>query len=123
MLEKLFVSAPQWLITIAVLAFVIIGAVKYMEYLKTRPARTNKLPEPILSKIATEEKRVPDDISYSADTDKVDFGFSQGVKFAFGFWTGTILFTILCVMLFGSLMIGAAISFIQHSVQSAFTRQ
>jgi hypothetical protein len=122
MIEKLVTFAPKCLITIAVLVFATVGIVKYTKYLKTRPARPKKLPEPILSKMATETKAVPEKIKYPADINKIDFGFSQGVKFSFGFWFGTILFFFFVAVVFGSIITGVTSSFIAHSIQGAFVR-
>jgi hypothetical protein len=116
MIEKLVTFAPQLLIIIAVLVFATVGIIKYKKYLKTRPAQPKELPKPILPKMETETKVVPEEIEYSADINKIDFGFSQGFKFAFGFWFGTILFFFLVAVVFGSIITGAISAFIAHLI-------
>lgn len=122
MIEKLTTLPPQMLMLIAVLAFVAAGAIKLINYLLERPVTQIEESKPILPKIKSETNVMHEKIKYQTDRNKVDFGFFQGVKFAFGFWFGTILFSVLFAIVFGGVIAGATRTFISHSVQDAFIR-
>ena len=113
----------QWLVFIGIAAFAAAGISKYMSYLKTRPKRPQSpAPRPV-KEIEAEIREFEERIEDAVEKESIDFGFSQGFKFALGFWTGTILFSILIMTLFGGMIFGALNSFVQPSAQSVFMRR